>query len=64
MSTAARKPGRPRQAVLKTRQNITIHPAVLKKAKRMAFVEGLSLSTWIEQMLRERIDATANTTAP
>jgi predicted HicB family RNase H-like nuclease len=56
MSTEARKRGRPAKQVLKARQNITISPAVLKKAKRMSFADGLSLSSWIERVVREKIE--------
>ncbi len=56
--TAPRR-GRPRLKTLKTRQNITIDPTVLKHAQKMAFSEGLGLSTLIEQMLRERIQQKA-----
>jgi predicted HicB family RNase H-like nuclease len=56
MSTQLRKRGRPAKQVLKARQNITITPTVLKKAKRMAFVDGLSLSSWIEQLVREKLE--------
>ena len=31
---------------------------VLKKAKKIAFCEGLALSTWIEQMIREKLKPT------
>lgn len=41
--------------IKKVRQNITIDPGTLKKAKRMAFADGLALSTWIDQLIRERI---------
>lgn len=39
----------------KVRQNISIDPVINRKAKRLALIDGLSFSTWIEQMLRERI---------
>jgi len=53
------KRGRPRAKITKTRQNISIDPPVLKAAQKMAFQDGLSLSGWIRQLIRERIE-TAN----
>lgn len=53
MSTQARR-GRPKSQKPKVRQNITMDPAILKKARRLAFANGLALSTWIDQLIREK----------
>jgi len=52
----AKKRGRPTKKVTRIRQNISVSPDIIKKAKKLAFAEGLSLSTWIEQMVRGRIE--------
>lgn len=57
MSKSASKPkavrGRPRVKQIKVRQNISIDPATLKKARKMAFNEGFALSTWLARMVEE-----------
>lgn len=53
--SAPRKRGRPPVKTTKVRQNISIDPVTLKKARRMAFESGLALSTWIDQLIRERL---------
>jgi predicted HicB family RNase H-like nuclease len=54
--TPAKKRGRPTVKITRIRQNISVSPDVIKKAKKLAWDEGLSLSTWIEQMVRTRIE--------
>ena len=60
MSTATPAPTKPKGAPKKTkirkRQNISMTDEIIKKAKKMAFADGLSLSRWIEQMIRAKIE--------
>jgi predicted HicB family RNase H-like nuclease len=53
-TTPTARRGRPKKKILKVRQNITIDPVVLKAAQKTAFNAGLALSTWLEQLIRER----------
>lgn len=58
MSKATKTPtgkrGRPRVKITKARQTITMEPAVLNAARKMAANDGLALSTWLNQLVRER----------
>ena len=47
--------GAPKKRVLKIRQNMTLAPEIVKAARKLAFNEGLSLSTWIEQLVRAKV---------
>ena len=48
--------GAPKKKVTKVRTNISIDPAVLKRGQRMAFEDGRSFSTWLEQMVRAKLE--------
>jgi len=52
--------GAPRKKITKVRQNISITPAILKAAQKLAFNEGLSLSSWLEQLVRGKIEGGAS----
>jgi predicted HicB family RNase H-like nuclease len=54
-ATPKKQRGRPTKQVTKVRQNIVLNPGVRTKAMKAAFNDGLSLSTWIEQLIRERL---------
>jgi hypothetical protein len=55
-----KKRGRPPTTrAMKARPSITIDPDVLKKARQMAFDDGLALSTWLEQLVRGKLDGGA-----
>ena len=51
--------GAPKKNITKARQNIYVTSAVLERAKGMAFAEGLSLSTWLEQLVRGKLEGSA-----
>jgi predicted HicB family RNase H-like nuclease len=55
--TSPQKKGRPAKKIVKRAQNICLTPAITAKAKKTAFQAGLSLSTWIEQLIREKLTA-------
>jgi predicted HicB family RNase H-like nuclease len=52
----AKRRGRPSMRTKRIRQNISVSPDIIKKAKKIAFDERLSLSTWIEQMICRKIE--------
>jgi len=54
--TTKPKRGAPKKKVTKVRQNISINPAVLKAAQKLACADGLSLSTWLEQLVRGKLE--------
>jgi hypothetical protein len=49
------KRGAPKKRVTKIRQNITINRAVLKAGQKLAFESGISFSSWLEQLAREKL---------
>lgn len=50
--TSARpRRGAPKKPIHKRRQNITIHPDVLTKGRRLAHEEGRSFSSYLEQLI-------------
>jgi len=57
------KRGRPRVKITKARPSITMDATVLKTARKLACADGLALSTWLEQLVRGRIE-TANAAQP
>ena len=50
------KRGAPKKKITKIRTNISINPAVLKSAQKLAFAGGVSLSTWLEQLVRGKLE--------
>lgn len=38
----------------KVRQNISLSPETLRMGQKMSFDDGLALSTWIDQMIRNK----------
>jgi len=55
-TTPKQKRGRPRVKIIKARPSITMDAGILKTARKLACAEGLALSTWLEQLVRGRIE--------
>ena len=51
--------GAPKKKVTKIRTNISIDPAILKRGQKMAFDDGRSFSTWLEKMVRAKLEEAA-----
>ena len=54
--TPSQKRGRPRVKNLKARPSITMDAAIVKTARKLAMSEGLALSTWLEQLVRSKLE--------
>jgi len=62
MSTAkpaSKTRGAPKKKVTKVPVNLSMTPEIAKRAKKAAFSQGLSLSGWIEQMVRAKMETEA-----
>ena len=58
-TTTTKKRGAPKKKARKTALNLTLNPEIIKRAKQLAFEKGLSLSVWIEQMIRKNTEGDA-----
>ena len=50
------KRGRPATETPKARPSITMDAEIVKSARRMALADGLAFSTWLEQLVRSKLE--------
>ena len=49
------KRGRPALKITKTRASLSLHPTLIKAARKMAYTSGMSLSVFVEAAIRSQL---------